>query len=60
MDSFQKIEQLADEVIDGKIGLTEALLSLPVDFSDCEGEMIEMETDNGTAETRKADNSPAG
>jgi hypothetical protein len=39
--SFEEIEKLAEEVNEGKIGLAEAILSLPEDFSDCDGEMIE-------------------
>lgn len=40
MDTFQKIQQLAEEVAEGKISMTEAILSLPEDFSECKGEVV--------------------
>ena len=43
MNTFEKIEQLAEEVFEGKIGLAEAMLSLPEDFSDCIGKQTGLE-----------------
>ncbi len=40
--AFQKIEYLTEDVLSGKIGLAEAMLRLPEDFSDCRGEIIEL------------------
>ena len=42
MNSLEKIEELAKDVVDGKIGLVEAILSLPEDLSDCNGEVEEL------------------
>lgn len=48
MDAFQEIERLAQEVVEGKIGMAEAILSLPEDFSDCKGEIIEIKKDESS------------
>lgn len=43
MNAFEKIEKLAEDVVTGRIGLVEAILSSPEDFSDCTGEVIELD-----------------
>lgn len=50
MGKFEDIEELAEQVVLGKIGLVEAMLSLPEDLSGECGEVIKLdvkENDNG-------------
>jgi hypothetical protein len=46
MNSIEKIQELAEEVVEGKIGMVEAILSLPEDLSDCEGRVEELDLGN--------------